>query len=217
MTTSTPPERVVLQALYQQRIYRLLGGAAGFARKTIAHLTPRLARIARSHRSATVGLKSLVTAIPDASAFKIGRAEPPGVLLRLYKQAERRFGVDWEVLAAVNYIETKWNRVRSMSSAGAQGPMQFMPATWGQYGMGGDIHDPRDAIMAAANYLQASGAPDDYQQAIYAYNHSDAYVNAILQYAHRMMEDPKSFYQYFSWQVFVLTTKGPVRLTGPGK
>ena len=56
--------------------------------------------------------------------------------------------------------------------------MQFMPATWRAYGLGGDIDDPRDAILAAANYLHASGAPQDVDRALYAYNHSRAYVRA---------------------------------------
>ncbi|MDQ4125969.1 MAG: transglycosylase SLT domain-containing protein, partial [Actinomycetota bacterium] len=145
-----------------------------------------------------------------------GPAEPAGLLLRYYRRAERRFGVEWEVLAAVNYVETKFNRVRSSSSAGAQGPMQFLPSTWDAYGLGGDIHDPRDAILGAANYLHASGAPGDYRRALYAYNHSDAYVDAVLLYANRMKRRPHSYYGYYSWQVFVITTKGDVRLTGPG-
>ncbi|MEA2460051.1 MAG: hypothetical protein QOH90_228, partial [Actinomycetota bacterium] len=70
--------------------------------------------------------------------------------------------------------------------------------------------------MGAANYLHASGAPDDYRNALYAYNHSDAYVDGILVYAHRMMHDPRWFFTYYSWQVFVITTRGDVRLTGPG-
>jgi membrane-bound lytic murein transglycosylase B len=94
--------------------------------------------------------------------------------------------------------------------------MQFIPSTWSAYGMGGDIHDPHDSIMGAANYLHRSGAPSRERQALFAYNHSGAYVNAILRYANQMRRDPRNFYVYYNWQVFVLTTKGDRRLTGPG-
>jgi membrane-bound lytic murein transglycosylase B len=144
------------------------------------------------------------------------RPEPPDVLRRYLERAEERFGVSWEVLAAVAYTETKFGRVVSSSSAGAQGPMQFLPSTWQAYGLGGDIHDPRDAIMGAANYLRASGAPRDYRQALYRYNPVDEYVRAVTLYARTMMRDPRAYYTYYNWQVFVLTTKGDRRITGPG-
>ena len=76
----------------------------------------------------------------------------------------------------MNLVETGFNKLRNDSVAGAQGPMQFIPSTWRAYGMGGDIHDPRDAIMGAANYLRASGAPGNYRRALYAYNPSTLYV-----------------------------------------
>ena len=82
--------------------------------------------------------------------------------------------------------------------------------------MGGDVRAPRDAILGAANYLRASGAPGDYRGALYAYNHSTAYVDAVLLYARRMKARPQSYYAYYAWQVFVITTAGDVRLTGPG-
>ena len=91
------------------------------------------------------------------SAFRTGPSLPARALLRFYREGERRF-VDWEVLAAVNFVETGFNKLRA-GSAGAQGPMQFMPATWRAYGLGGSVHDPRDAILGAANYLRVrSGA-----------------------------------------------------------
>jgi membrane-bound lytic murein transglycosylase B len=95
--------------------------------------------------------------------------------------------------------------------------MQFLPATWRAYGLGGDVADPRDAILGAANYLRASGAPRDYRAALYAYNPSSAYVDAILRYARRIERDPRAFYAVYSWQVFVRTPAGDRRLTGPGR
>jgi membrane-bound lytic murein transglycosylase B len=73
-------------------------------------------------------------------------------------QARRVFG---------NYAESKFGRVVSASSAGAQGPMQFIPSTWAAYGLGGDVHDPHDAILGAANYVHASGAPGNYRVALF--------------------------------------------------
>ena len=94
--------------------------------------------------------------------------------------------------------------------------MQFLPSTWDAYGLGGDIRDPHDAIMGAANYLAASGAPRHYRRALFAYNHSEVYVDAILSYARRMIIEPHDFFVYYSWQVYVMTRRGPVRITGPG-
>jgi hypothetical protein len=72
------------------------------------------------------------------------------------------------------------------------------------------------ATGRAANYLRASGAPRDYRGALYAYNHSQSYVEAVLRYAERMKRDLRAFYSYYSWQVFVRTPSGLRRLTGPG-
>lgn len=211
-----PPRALVLQALYQQRIYRTLARLDRLREETIAALPGWLAPEARSNAGAGAGLISSITPVDDATGFRTGRPDPAGVLLGYYREAEDRFGVDWEVLAAVNFIESKFGRVTSASSAGAQGPMQFIPSTWEAYGLGGDVHDDHDAIIGAANYLQASGAPGDYQRALYAYNHSSVYVDAVLLYARQMMRDSRDYLAYYNWQVFVLTTSGDVRLTGPG-
>jgi membrane-bound lytic murein transglycosylase B len=93
--------------------------------------------------------------------------------------------------------------------------MQFLPSTWRRYGMGGDIDDPRDAILAAANYLHRSGAPGDLDRALFAYNHSTAYVRAIRRFAERMRGDERSYRTYYAWQVYVRTPTGVRRLTGP--
>jgi membrane-bound lytic murein transglycosylase B len=116
----------------------------------------------------------------------------------------------------VNLVETVYNRLRNTSTAGAQGPMQFIPSTWRAYGMGGDINDPHDAVLGAANYLHASGAPGSYSRALYAYNHSGLYVRAVLRFARRMRADSRTYYALWSWQVFVRTERrGDVRLTTP--
>jgi membrane-bound lytic murein transglycosylase B len=123
--------------------------------------------------------------------------------------------VAWNVLAAVNYVESAYNKLRNSSTAGAQGPMQFIPSTWRRYGLGGNVHDPHDAILGAANYLHANGAPSNYRRALYRYNPSWLYVDAVLRYANRFRADPRAFYVFYSRQVFVRTPHGLVRLTGP--
>ncbi|MFF0308926.1 transglycosylase SLT domain-containing protein [Streptosporangium sp. NPDC004379] len=210
-----PPRAVVLEALYQQRIYRFTARNPGVASRAFARLPARLAAEARDNTTAIRGLLALAHPVKDASKFRIEEPPAASALLGHFKKAERRFGVEWEVLASVMFAETKFGRVRSPSYVGAKGPMQFMPGTWKAYGMGGDIHDPGDAVMAAANYLHASGAPRDYRRALYAYNHSTAYVDAILLHARQMKRDPRNYYAYYNWQVFVITTKGERRISGP--
>ena len=143
---------------------------------------------------------------------RVAPPRPPAELLRYYRAAQRRFGVGWHVLAAVNFVETGFGKLRNESTAGARGPMQFMPATWRAYGMGGDVRDPRDAIMGAANYLRASGAPGSYRRALYAYNPTPLYVDAVRRYARRIAGDPRAFYAFHAWSVWW----GGERVTGPG-
>ncbi|MFC4535820.1 lytic murein transglycosylase [Sphaerisporangium dianthi] len=211
-----PPEPVVLLALHHQRLCRYAARHAETASRAFARLSPSIAAQARDDATAVRELLSLAHPLTGKATFKVQDPLPADVLLGHFKRAERRFGVEWEVLAAVMLVETKFGRVRSASSAGAQGPMQFMPATWRAYGMGGDIHDTGDAVAAAANYLRASGAPGDYRRALHAYNHSQAYVDAVLLHTRQMKRDRRAFYAYYNWQVFVLTTDGERRLTGPG-
>ncbi|MEV4528556.1 transglycosylase SLT domain-containing protein [Streptosporangium sp. NPDC049304] len=210
-----PPESVVLLALHQQRIYRYLVLNPKVADRTYAKLPKALAGQAKDNVTAGRDLRSLVRPISGAVKFRVQPPKPADFLLGHFRYAERRFGVEWEVLAAVMFVETKFGRVRSPSHTGAKGPMQFMPRTWDAYGMGGDIQDTRDSLLAAANYLRASGAPRDYRRALYAYNHSQAYVNAVLLHARQIKQDIRNYYAYYNWQVFVVTTRGDRRLTGP--
>jgi hypothetical protein len=213
---SRPMRLIVRQALYQQRLTRRLARNPGLARRVRARSRGDIAADLRANTRALGGLFALARPVHDLSKLRTGRAEPPKRLLSYYRAAERRFAVRWEVLAAVNLVESAFNKLRSRSYAGAQGPMQFLPSTWDAYGMGGDIRDPRDAIMGAANYLSASGAPEHYRRALFAYNPADAYVEAIMSYARRIILEPRDFFVYYSWQVYVLTRRGPVRITGPG-
>jgi peptidoglycan hydrolase CwlO-like protein len=108
--------------------------------------------------------------------------------VRLYKESARKygFGEDWYVLAAVGKVESDHGENMGPSSAGAMGPMQFLPSTWETSGVDGNgdgvanIMDPRDAIPAAAGYLKDGGAPQDWYRALYSYNHADWYVKKVL-------------------------------------
>jgi Transglycosylase SLT domain len=210
-----PPEDVTLYALDQQRIHILLSGRRELATAVLARLPGRIAAHARATIRARRNLTPLATPQP-MRAFRTGPPRPAGRLLRFYREAQRRFGVSWRVLAAVNFVESAFGRMRNHSTAGAQGPMQFIPSTWAAYGMGGNIRDPHDAILGAANYLHANGAPRDYRSALYHYNPSSLYVNAVLEYADRIRSDARNFFSYYAWQVFVRTPSGTRRITGPG-
>jgi membrane-bound lytic murein transglycosylase B len=146
--------------------------------------------------------------LPD---WKIVAPRTAETLMGFYKEAEATFGVPWYYLASIHLVETRMGRIRGLSSAGAQGPMQFMPGTWAMYGKG-DINDDHDSILSAARYLVAAGAPNDMQKALYAYNHSLFYVNALILYANVMKADPAAYRGYWGWQVYYPTQEGPILL-----
>ncbi len=118
--------------------------------------------------------------------FFIDKFKIPPFLLPIYQAAGIQYGVRWEILAAINEIETDYGRNVNVSSAGALGWMQFMPASWKSYGVDAnndkkkDPYNPVDAIFAAARYLKAAGADKDIKRAIFAYNHADWYVDSVL-------------------------------------
>lgn len=113
---------------------------------------------------------------------------PVEAYMKLYKKAAGDYGFagDWYVLAAVGEVESNHGENMGPSTSGALGPMQFLPSTWQFAGVDGNgdgeanIMDPRDAIPAAARYLQAGGAPDDWSAALYSYNHAEWYVDQVL-------------------------------------
>ena len=121
--------------------------------------------------------------------FFIQSFQIPPFLIPIYQAAGIEYQVPWQVLAAINEIETDYGRNLSVSSAGAVGWMQFMPATWKQWGVDAngdgvaDPYNPVDAIFAAARYLHAAGASQSISRAIFAYNHAGWYVQSVLLYA----------------------------------
>jgi hypothetical protein len=123
------------------------------------------------------------TAVPN---FFLDNFRIPPFLLPIYQAAGVQYGVRWEILAAINEIETNFGRNLNVSTAGALGWMQFMPPTWASYGVDAngddqaDPYNPVDAIFAAARYLKAAGAETDIRKAIFAYNHADWYVDSVM-------------------------------------
>jgi soluble lytic murein transglycosylase-like protein len=149
---------------------------------------PRVAPSVPSQSSA--GLPALTFNLPTAARavpnVLLDRFPIPPFLLPIYQAAAMEYEVPWQVLAAINEIETDYGRNLNVSSAGAQGWMQFMPSSWQAYGVDAnndgrkDPYNPADAIFAAARYLKAAGAKQDIRQAIFAYNHANWYVDSVL-------------------------------------
>jgi hypothetical protein len=132
---------------------------------------------------------------PSALAMR----EIPPATLTLYQKAAQRYGLDWAILAGIGKVECdhgrdpdpSCSREGAVNYAGAGGPMQFIASTWARYGLDGDgdgVADrwsPADAIISAANYLHASGAPGDYRRALLAYNAANWYVAEVQRWAAR--------------------------------
>ncbi len=125
-----------------------------------------------------------ISGIPD---FFIESFRIPPFLLPIYQAAGTAYDIPWQVLAAINEVETDYGRDLSVSSAGAEGWMQFLPSSWARYGVDAngngyeDPYNPADAIFAAARYLQAAGGgPQHIRAAIFAYNHSQQYVESVM-------------------------------------
>jgi hypothetical protein len=134
-----------------------------------------------------------VTGVPN---FVIRKFQVPIFLLSIYQAAGIQYGVHWQVLAAINEIETDYGRNLNVSTAGAVGWMQFLPSTWRMYGVDAnkdgkkDPYNPVDAIFAAARYLKAAGYEQSVRRAIFAYNHADWYVDSVLLRATRIKQMP---------------------------
>jgi hypothetical protein len=148
---------------------------------------PHTGKRAPSPSALTPGLPlSLGSSIAGVPGFFIESFRIPPFLLPIYQAAGTAYGIPWQVLAAINEVETDYGRDLSVSSAGAEGWMQFLPATWIQYGVDAngdgfkDPYNPADAIFAAARYLRAAGGDKNVRAAVYSYNHSQAYVDSVL-------------------------------------
>jgi soluble lytic murein transglycosylase-like protein len=147
--------------------------------------------------AAEAGQLVALLASAEASDQALGFYRIPLFLLPIYKAAAVQYGVPWQILAAINEIETDYGTDLSVSTAGAVGWMQFMPSTWLQYGVDAlnagyaDPYNPVDAVFAAARYLRAAGAATNLRAAILAYNHSEEYVESVLLRAKLISTYPK--------------------------
>jgi hypothetical protein len=204
---SAPPAGVLRPAALERQLVHQLAETPALIRPTLAALAPSLAAAVRPQLRAAQALRRLAGPPSGKSVtLHLDPAPPAGQLLADYHLAQSRFGVRWQTLAAVNLVESAFGRVGNTSSAGAQGPMQFLPATWKAYGLGGDIHSPRDAVLGAGNYLHQSGAPADERRALFAYNHSGLYVRAVQDYARAMARDPLGFLTLYAWEASLPAT-----------
>ena len=194
-------------AVTQQLAFRQLADHRRLRRPTLARLTPGARSAAKAAVRASGALSRIVPAEHGFPDWRILAPPPPDQLLSYYRAAAAAYRIPWQYLAAVELVETRMGRIRGLSPAGAKGPMQFMPATWAQYGHG-RITNQRESIMAAARFLRANGAPRNIAGALLHYNPSHAYVVAVESYAHEMQRDERAFRGYYYWQVLYQTTKG---------
>jgi hypothetical protein len=135
--------------------------------------------------------------LSEFSGVLNGDAKPPKKLVPLYRAAASRYHVPWQILAAINAMETDYGRDLRTSSAGAIGWMQFMPATWKEYGVEADgatanPDNAHDAIFAAAKLLSVNGGEQHLRRAIFAYNHADWYVDEVVFVAAQIVGDETS-------------------------
>ncbi len=195
----TPPQEVLDQAGAVQDDALYLARHSNLTAQVLPLLSPPLAGQVRRLVTAQKDLLRLSRGARHRH-LKVGAPPPLSDLVGFYREANQRYGVGWSYLAAIHLVETKFGRVKSNSVAGAKGPMQFIPTTWRIYGNGGNIQDPHDAILAAANLLHHNGAPPQYARALRAYNDSGLYVDAVTRYAREIAANPYGIYYLYCWR-----------------
>ncbi|WP_422748737.1 lytic murein transglycosylase [Mycobacterium sp. WMMD1722] len=211
---ASPEDLLVAAASRQQAAYRVLGRRPEWDPVAQPRIPPGL----RASYDRNVEARRELTALSAGQAkatlpaWRIIPPPPAPDLMRWYREAETMSGVGWSYLAAINLIENGFGRIAGVSTAGAQGPMQFLPSTFAAYGSGGDINSPRDAIIAAGRFLDAHGFARDPDHALYRYNNSSHYVRAVRAYAAVLADDPEAFAGYYRWDVTYTTTAGDVVL-----
>jgi hypothetical protein len=213
LRASAPSAAFTAAARQQQLAFRALAVQPRWLDDVIAGVPPPLRTSVRANAEAAQELRALTAPRPDLPPWRIQQPRPADELLGYYREAQQATGIDWTYLAAINLVETRMGRIRGVSTAGAQGPMQFLPSTWNAPGIGkGDINDPHDAIQAAARFLVRNGAPGDMARALRRYNNSRRYVAGVTAYAREMQRDPQRFRVYHQWGVTYRWTKGEVQL-----
>lgn len=198
----------------QQRLYRVLARNEAWADTVLAGAAPDVADAVARNWQARLELSRLVNSgslSGQLPAWRIEAPLPREELLSYYREAEAATGIGWEYLAAINLVETRMGRIEGLSTAGATGPMQFLPSTWEEC-CEGDPTDDRDAILGAGVYLRARGGPADMDAALYGYNNSAYYVAAVNAYAEVLRDDPMALRGYHAWEVYFASAAGLVRL-----
>lgn len=188
-----------------QMRYRQLAEEPDWFEDVLAALPEDLHPAARGNVEARDALDRLLgerdepaTTVP---AWRIVEPAPADELVGYYKEAAEEIGVEWEYLAAINLVETRMGRIRGFSTAGARGPMQFIPASWEAFGEGGDIDDERDSIFAAARHLKERDWDKGPRAALLRYNQSSNYGDAVIAYAEVLQQDPGAYDTYHGFQV----------------
>ena len=210
------PAKIAQLAHQQQVIYRVLSHTPARAAAVRDQLPSQLQWVFDQHIAARRSFLAMhrgpaSTTLP---AWRIQAPAPQDDLLKAYRSAADATGIAWEVLAAVNLVETGMGRIDGVSVANAQGPMQFLPTTWAEPGIGrdGDIRDPWDAIHAAARYLVRRGGLKDIRRGLWGYNNSDHYGKAVLHYAALLQRDPLTYRGLYNWQIHYAASAGDLWL-----
>lgn len=198
----------------QQLAYRALARHPEWVAEVLAAVPAEVRDAVQTNVDADAALAALTGDGPLSDTlpnWEIRSPQPATTLRGFYDEAEAASGVPWAYLAAIHLVETRMGRIHGLSSAGAQGPMQFIPETWERYGEG-DINNDRDAILAAGRYLDASNFATDLDRAIFSYNNDERYVAAIKAYAAVMLANPLAYDGYYEWRVFFATNGGTLLL-----
>lgn len=208
--TSVSHDEAMLWGQRQQRLYRVLADNPDWGPAVVAGVDATVQFGVEKNWEARKALNKLVrsaTLAETLPAWQLRQPLPVDELLAYYNEAETLTGIPWNYLAAINLVETRMGRIEGFSTAGATGPMQFLPSTWEECCEGDPTLD-RDAIIGAGTYLVRVGGLDDLQKALYRYNNSDRYVNSVTFYAEVMAENPLAYRGYHAWQVYFLSTSG---------
>jgi hypothetical protein len=213
---ATPAAELPALGHQQQVIYRVLAYRQPLAAAVRVQLPERWRPVFDRHLRARRAFLAMHRPPRPARvpAWRILSPEPPENLLRYYREAAAATGIPWEVLAAVNLVESGMGRIDGVSVADAHGPMQFLPSTWAEPGIGrgGDIRDPRTAIHAAARYLVRRGGLRDIRRGLWGYNNSDHYGEGVLQYAALLREDPAAYRGLYHWEIHYAAEGGDLWL-----
>ena len=210
----TPADQLPDLAHQQQVIYRVLSLDRQRSQAVLDQLPTRWRSVAERHLAARRAFLAMSKRRPtQLPAWRIIPPEPLPQLLAHYRKAEAATGIEWEVLASVNLVETGMGRIDGVSIANAQGPMQFLPTTWAEPGIGrGDIRNPHDAIQAAARYLVRRGGLKNIRRGLWGYNNSDLYGEAVLLYASLIKEDPQALVGLYHWEIHYNAQQGDLWL-----